>query len=75
MRQRTDTAALNVPGCPTVGAAVVGKIFQETEMSKGNKESKKPKQGAPAKTPATGGATPTPVTGSKPLPRKKWPTT
>lgn len=44
-------------------------------MSKGNKESKKPKQGAPAKTPATGAATPTPVTGSKPLPRKKWPTT
>ena len=42
-------------------------------MSKGNKESKKPKQVVPAKTPATGLATP--VTGSKPLPRKKWPTT
>ena len=41
-------------------------------MSKGNKESKKPK--APAKTPATGGATPAPVNGSRPVPRKKWPT-
>ena len=42
-------------------------------MSKGNKESKKPKQVTPAKTPATGVATPTPVNGSRPVPRKKWP--
>ena len=43
-------------------------------MSKGNKESKKPKRVVPgAKVPGAGIATPTPVTGSKPLPRKKWP--
>ena len=42
-------------------------------MSKGNKESKKPKQAAPAKTPATGLATPTPGNASRPQPRKKWP--
>ncbi len=40
-------------------------------MSKGNKESKKPKQVVPAKAPGT--ATPTPVTASRPQPRKKWP--
>lgn len=44
-------------------------------MSKGNKESKKPKQGTPAKTPTSGRATPTPVTASRPQPHKKWPTT
>ncbi len=44
-------------------------------MSKGNKESKKPKQAPPAKTPASGIATPTPVTASRPQPRKKWPAT
>ncbi len=43
-------------------------------MSKGNKESKKPKQ-APAKTPAAGVATPPPGNASRPQPRKKWPTT
>jgi hypothetical protein len=47
--------------------------FRRIEMSKGNKEAKKPK--APAKKPATGTATPTPVNGSRPVPRKKWPTT
>jgi hypothetical protein len=54
---------------------VAGKAVQETQMSKGNKESKKPKRVVPgAKVPGAGIATPTPVTGSKPLPRKKWPT-
>jgi hypothetical protein len=52
---------------------VAGKTLQEIRMSKGNKESKKPKQVAPAKTPATGTGTPTPVTASRPQPRKKWP--
>ena len=43
-------------------------------MSKGNKESKKPKRVVPAaKAPGAGVATPTPATGSRPLPRKKWP--
>jgi hypothetical protein len=44
-------------------------------MSKGNKESKKPKQGVPVRTPAAGNATPTPVTAGRPQPRKKWPAT
>jgi hypothetical protein len=44
-------------------------------MSKGNKESKKPKQAVPAKTPAAGLTTPPPGTASRPQPRKKWPTT
>lgn len=56
--------------------SVAGKTVEETQMSKGNKESKKPKRVMPvAKAPGAGIATPTPVTGSKPLPRKKWPTT
>ena len=43
-------------------------------MSKGNKESKKPKRVMPVvKAPGAGSATPTPATGSKPPPRKKWP--
>jgi hypothetical protein len=44
-------------------------------MSKGNKETKKPKQAVPAKTPATGAAAPTPAVTSRPQPRKKWPAT
>lgn len=41
-------------------------------MSKGSKEAKKTK--APPKTPVAGVATPKPVNGSRPVPRKKWPT-
>ena len=53
---------------------VAGKNLQEIEMSKGNKESKKPKRVMPVvKAPGAGVATPTPATTSKPLPRKKWP--
>jgi hypothetical protein len=52
------------------------KIQQETSMSKGNKETKKPKRVAPlAKAPATGIATPMPSGGFRPVQRKKWPTT
>ena len=43
-------------------------------MSKGSKESKKPKRVMPAgKVPGAGVATPTPATASRPQPRKKWP--
>ncbi len=43
-------------------------------MSKGNKESKKPKRVMPVvKAPGAGVPMPTPATSSKPLPRKKWP--
>jgi hypothetical protein len=48
--------------------------FQEIKMSKGNKESKKPKRVMPVvKAPGAGVPMPTPATSSKPLPRKKWP--
>lgn len=41
-------------------------------MSKGNKESKKPKQVAPVvKVPVAGAATPAPASGAKPAQRKK----
>jgi hypothetical protein len=75
VRQRTDAGPPLCNGAGQSAQPVAGKIFQECEMSKGNKESKKPKRMTlAAKAPGTGVANPTPVTGSKPLPRKKWPT-
>jgi hypothetical protein len=76
VRQRTDAGPSLCKGAGQSAQPVAGKTFQECEMSKGNKESKKPKRAMPAaKAPGAGVANPTPVTGSKPLPRKKWPTT
>jgi hypothetical protein len=76
VRQRTDAGPPLCNGAGQLAQPLAGKTFQECKMSKGNKESKKPKRVMPAaKAPGAGGATPTPVTGSKPLPRKKWPTT
>jgi hypothetical protein len=51
---------------------VAGKTHQEIEMSKGNKEAKKPKRAVPVvKVPATANATPPPSSGSKPMPGKR----
>ena len=50
------------------------KTQQEPAMSKGNKESKKPKRVAPVvKAPVAGVAMPAPAGGNRPVQRKKWP--